>query len=1369
MVSWNWVERDSNTENSLYDVTYGNNTYVAVGEAGTIVTSSDGVNWTERTSSATNQLWGVAYGNKKFVAVGLNSAIYISDDGVTWTDRTFGETHYGVTYGNGMFVAVGFGREILTSIDGVSWTQRSLGDLNELRGVTYGNGIFTAVGFGGKIWTSSNGESWTSRTSGVENDLWSISYGNGKFVAVGAGTTILTSVDGLSWTKLPPPSGAYDFYKVTYGNDTFVAVGLNGSVFTSADGLSWTSRSPFILNVSQYGVTYGNGTFVILAESGKIRQSVITETYNVAFDTGEGSKVESRTDVISGTTIVPPTDPTRSGYTFGGWYNGEGYDTPWNFSTDKVTSDITLYAKWTEQMYTVTFDSRGGNVVADITGLRQGGMIVAPAEPTKAGFIFGGWYKDAGLVTKWDFSVDIVRGDITLYAKWTPTPVYTVTFDSMVGIEVPKVSGVISGSKISAPVSPSRCGFTLEGWYTDASYVSIWDFNSDPVTGDITLYAKWTSDASTCSVTFDSHGGSATDSVINLRTGSTITAPAAPTRTGFNFAGWYKETSYTTQWNFSSDTVMAHITLHAKWKAMINQWSWVTRPVTAADFQGITYGNNRFVAVGRSGAIATSIDGVSWTSYPQNSSLSLHSVTYGNGTFVAVDFDKILTSSDGISWASHAYNTSFYSVAFGKGKFVGVGFGGDIMTSIDGETWTRRTSGTSNTLQDVIYGNSQFAAVGDDGAVLTSTDGDNWVIKSHIPVQAQGIAYGDGIYVVVGFDGQIWMTPDFSSWTGPDTAEQYEILDVTYGDGVFVAAYATGALISRDGENWTKLSDVNGYFMDVVYGNGSFILVGYFGSIVQSIASTSYTVTFDSQGGSFVGSVTGVSSGATITAPVDPTKRNYTFAGWYKEASYDTAWDFGRDTVTENTMLYAKWTADPAPTYSVTFNTQGGSFVGSVTGVSSGATITAPVDPTRSGYTFAGWYKEATYDTLWNYGTDTVIANTILYAKWTADPAPSYTVNFDSQGGSAVTSVAGVSSGATITAPTDPTRSGYTFAGWYKEASYATPWNYGTDTVTENTTLYAKWTAIPADTYTVTFNTQGGSLITTRYGVSSGATISAPTDPTKSGYTFGGWYKEAGVITPWNFSADTVTTSITLYAKWTVDPAPKYTVSFDSQGGSTVTDITYVSSGATITAPAEPTKSGYTFAGWYKEASYVTPWNFSTDTVTADSTLYAKWTAVPSSGGSGGDSGGSGGSAPIPPNNSKVISKDSVISLPAGKNGEVHLGDEIMIEIPANATEQDLILTIKKVLETQSLLQNNEVPVSPIFEILKNSPGNFNKPVTLTLVFEPASLKEGQLPAVFYFDEAMRKWVKVGGIIKGNQMIVEVDHLGKYAVLAVDQ
>ena len=94
-----------------------------------------------------------------------------------------------------------------------------------------------------------------------------------------------------------------------------------------------------------------------------------------------------------------------------------------------------------------------------------------------------------------------------------------------------------------------------------------------------------------------------------------------------------------------------------------------------------------------------------------------------------------------------------------------------------------------------------------------------------------------------------------------------------------------------------------------------------------------------------------------------------------------------------------------------------------------------------------------------------------------------------------------------------------------------------------------------------------------------GTTVSAPTDPTKTGYTFAGWYNEVGLTTPYTFP-HTMGLSTTIYAKWTAD---SQTLTFNSNGGSPVTAITQAF-GTTVNAPTDPTKTGYTFAGWYNEA-----------------------------------------------------------------------------------------------------------------------------------------------------------------------------------------
>jgi Listeria/Bacterioides repeat len=301
------------------------------------------------------------------------------------------------------------------------------------------------------------------------------------------------------------------------------------------------------------------------------------------------------------------------------------------------------------------------------------------------------------------------------------------------------------------------------------------------------------------------------------------------------------------------------------------------------------------------------------------------------------------------------------------------------------------------------------------------------------------------------------------------------------------------------------------------------------------------------------------------------------------------------DVVTDNITLYAKWTIN---TYTVTFNSDGGSAISPITNVEHGSIISKPADPTKAGYTFVSWYKESTYENEWNFATDVVTNNITLYAKWAIN---TYTVTFDSDGGSAISPITNVEHGTAISKPADPTKTGYTFVSWYKESTYENERNFATDVVTESIILYAKWTI---NTYTVTFDSDGGSAVSPITGIEHGNTISKPADPTKAGYRFVNWYKEAACTNAWDFATDVVTHNITLYAKWTINT---YTVTFDSDGGSAVSPITNIEYGSTISKPADPTKAGYRFVNWYKEAACTNAWDFATDVVTDNITLYAKW------------------------------------------------------------------------------------------------------------------------------------------------------------------
>ena len=163
-------------------------------------------------------------------------------------------------------------------------------------------------------------------------------------------------------------------------------------------------------------------------------------------------------------------------------------------------------------------------------------------------------------------------------------------------------------------------------------------------------------------------------------------------------------------------------------------------------------------------------------------------------------------------------------------------------------------------------------------------------------------------------------------------------------------------------------------------------------------------------------------------------------------------------------------------------------------------------------------------------------------------------------------------SGTLATRPDTPAATpGYTFGGWNKDDG--TAWDYASDKVTDNITLYAKWAA---NTYTITFDTAGGSEIapiTQDYGT----VITAPEAPTREGYTFIGWDKEIPTTMP--------AENMTVTAQWEIN---QYTITFDTNGGSEIAPITQ-DYGTAITAPANPTREGYTFIGWDKEIPTTMP------------------------------------------------------------------------------------------------------------------------------------------------------------------------------------
>ena len=433
---------------------------------------------------------------------------------------------------------------------------------------------------------------------------------------------------------------------------------------------------------------------------------------------------------------------------------------------------------------------------------------------------------------------------------------------------------------------------------------------------------------------------------------------------------------------------------------------------------------------------------------------------------------------------------------------------------------------SSEDIQIIVKTGSEFTAPASDG--LTRPDGNTG--SYFMWLGSNGKLYAPGASVPAD------VTELTVQWTAPTYAVTLNTNGGTINNGnVTEYTYGVGATLPTDVTR-------TGYTFKGWYYNENLT-----GSPVTAIGDTEtgnkeywakweinqYTVTVKPENGEADITIT-QDYGTPITAPADPIREGYTFIGWDR--------DIPKTMPAENITVTAQWEINQ---YTITFDTNGGSEIAPIT-QDYGTEITAPDNPTRKGYTFKGWDKEI---------PETMPAENItVTAQWEINR---YTITFDTAGGSEIAPIT-QDYGTNITAPANPTRKGYTFKGWDKEIPETMP--------AENITVKAQW---EINQYTIAFVTNGGSEIapiTQDYGTK----ITAPADPTREGYTFIGWDRDIPEILP--------AENITVTAQWEIN---RYTITFDTAGGSDIAPITQ-DYGTNITAPADPTREGYTFIGWDK-------------------------------------------------------------------------------------------------------------------------------------------------------------------------------------------
>ncbi len=810
------------------------------------------------------------------------------------------------------------------------------------------------------------------------------------------------------------------------------------------------------------------------------------ETYHVTYVFNDGSRedFEYSVDYHYGDRIdyvesFETEETAYKGHTLVGWFKDEELTDQWNFETDTITGNLTLYAKWELNDQTVTYTSYNGmdnDPVEGVTRTYKYGDVIyldyndgtalseleidgdkMLSDQTRDGYTFMGWYvEDDGC---------------TFTAQWKEIT-YTVTFDPNGGsfeegvsstLEVAYSDGQITEEE--TPV-PSMDGYTFAGWYTGpADDAAIYDYSTS-ISDSFTLYAHWTQ--TTYTVTYIGNGGEATIDGLDGYTEYTQTIYDTKgqsfilnlfEREGYTFIGWtLKEDGSGSL--FADEKAISNprnMTLYAQWDA--NEYT-VVFDANGGNIVGGGAAETTVLDFGETLNIPTpEKDGYTFTGwfYTDETTLSV----YEAGTEVEYKEPYNLTLLAG--WAPNSYYITFDA----------------------GEGVIKDSNGENSVQYHITYDGSYTVPV----AERTGYEFKGWYDDDENLVYEGGetttLTIAEDCTLTAGWEQERYSVTFVSDDVSRTRANAY-----TYGQTI-----PEPFSFSKDGytlEGWYTQPDGGGDKWDFATSTiiSDLTLYANWEPIVYTVSYDAWAgdgneptdgeqkfyynevITIDPNGGIYDGSAE-VAIQADYTLD-EPTRNNYTFTGWYFDSSSYT--------------FTAQWTEI---TYIVTFIGNGGeATIEGVPGYTE-YTQTLYADQTgqklianlfeREGYTFTGWSTKQEGGTLWSDGrTISSPRNLTLYAQWEVSE---YTVTFHGNGGytsyNSTTYTETVTHGYVLSLPAYDlfTRQGYVFLGWSDEPNTEIDYEVGTATipVSGETHLYAVWAQV-VDFGNITYGTPGTEI-----------------------------------------------------------------------------------------------------------------------------------------------------------------------------------------------------------------------------------------------------------------------------------------------------
>lgn len=749
--------------------------------------------------------------------------------------------------------------------------------------------------------------------------------------------------------------------------------------------------------------------------------------YKIAYELNGGTNADTNVATYTIEDNVKLADPTRAGYEFAGW-NTAADGTGSKVIEIPVGSigDQTFYAQWmpVEQSYEIhhyleKLDGSGYDDVETITETaKTDETVTVGAEQSRA---YTGFTYDAAHTEESGENTGVIPAEGTLALNlYYSRNSYTVTLKSGFGTE--NEVSVRYKDTVPAPDELTRAGYTFGNWYVAAETPRVWDFASDIITENTTIYATWT--ANVYNVVFDRQNGVGGDDNVQATYDSAMPGIGVPGRAGYQFTGYYDaeeggrqyyaaDGSSTASWD-KSESETDNFVLYAHWEANTYEVAFdANNGEGTMDNQSFTYD-----AEGQLSKNTLTREGYLFSGWAKEAKAS--KADYADEASVS----NLTTDEGGIVTLYAVWTPITYTV-----KFDGNGATDGSMSSKK-MTYDKTSTLKTNAYERTGYHFLGWALTADAAGVeyenlasvtnLTSENGATVTLYA---------VWEANIYQVVFRAGGGEGTMEPQSFTYDEAAK-------ALSKNLFTkTGYSFRGWAEKETDTWVTYKDEE-KVQNLLTEDGAVL------TLFALWNANTYTLSFDSNKGEGSSTPTTavdrtVTYGKTYGTLPAVSRNGYTFDGWYteKEGGEAILADNVVD-ITENTTLYAHWTVKK---YTVSFDSNKGK--GSTTPTEADA-IEVTYDTTygdlpevsRDGYTFNGWYTTSTGGSKVTADTAVKItADRTLYAQWTAN---TYEVTFNANNGTFADGttekvITQTFDTAYVTPEEEPTRDGYNFVGWW--------------------------------------------------------------------------------------------------------------------------------------------------------------------------------------------------------------------------------------------------------------------------------------------------------------------------------------------------